>query len=214
MKVMTEEEHREHVNTRALKKIRLEQEKKHIDQLYRQWVGTGLHIERGMATKSKIRSVNKRLENLKLDYQVERDQFKKNEIYWYAYTGAMNYVDEKIKKLQSLEVAPNPMIMLIDLKPYLSVLKCNQVIDSEGKYAMGPRQKGAAIAWIDLLLNEGRVIMRDEIVKKLNDIDKAHLLNKWIPGLDLSPSTVRNNSSNIYQDLYPEFEKDLQTLGT
>lgn len=78
---------------------------------------------------------------------------------------------------------------------YIEMLKKVEppIIDEEGRYRLGPRQKGAIVAWITILQDKG-------FLKKINDKQLAELLNEQFPGLELGKSarTLRNPQTTAY----------------
>lgn len=64
------------------------------------------------------------------------------------------------------------------------------IIGENDRYRLGLRQKGAFVAWAQ--------IVRDKFARPLKDAELARLLNLRFPKLDISERSLRNTSGTAY----------------
>ena len=62
------------------------------------------------------------------------------------------------------------------------------MIDRHNKYLLGERQKGAIVAWIEVLKERGKI-------KTIDRIDLAKNLNDTFKGLNISSRTLGNTTT-------------------
>lgn len=91
---------------------------------------------------------------------------------------------------------------------YLSVLKTVQppVVDQEGNYILGERKKGAVVAWVDVLLSLGK------IDQKLSRQQRTDLVNRLVPGLNITLKSLFGSTGGSQQHYINEFEKTLKEI--
>ncbi|MGN7203924.1 hypothetical protein ACTHQF_06590 [Pedobacter sp. SAFR-022] len=127
-----------------------------------------------------------------LDYLKTKDQFP---------------ITKKLNK-SSVSVEPTNLFKTgIDPQPYLDVLKKVKppILNAEGEFVRGPKSKACIAAWIDQLSSLGVI---NEV---LNDAQRAELVNKAIPNLDITDRTLRSAESKISR-AYLQYEKGIHTL--
>lgn len=86
-----------------------------------------------------------------------------------------------------------------DLKKYAEVLRSGKinVIDKKNRYMLGERQKGAIVAWVDVLEQRGKMhtyVKRETL---------AHLLNEYFANLNISGRTLSNTNTTAAKKFRP-----------
>lgn len=118
------------------------------------------------------------------------------------------WIDAKkteIKKAKTVEpithVSPSLFREGLDPQAYLNILKtaAPPVTDQTGHYKLGPRSKGAVVAWLDALERYGKINNR------LDTGMKAKLVNELIPGLDISKRSLGNGYGRAHAAYRSEF---------
>ncbi len=107
---------------------------------------------------------------------------------------------QKIKK--TIPKYLEDIIAKKDIAIYLDALKKVEppVIDNSFHYRLGERQKGAVVAWVEVLRQKGKI-------SRVNDEILSGLLNKKIKGLNLSTDgrTLRNLGTTAYNKYHNAF---------
>ncbi|QNN42619.1 hypothetical protein [Pedobacter roseus] len=91
---------------------------------------------------------------------------------------------------------------------YLSALKNVEppVVDQEGNYILGERKKGAVVVWMDKLSKLGKVDLN------LSRQQRTDLVNRLVPGLNITLKSLFSSTSGSQQHYEDEFEKVLKEI--
>ncbi len=90
---------------------------------------------------------------------------------------------------------------------YIDILKNVKpaIIDQTGHFILGPRSKGAIVAWVDVLERLGK------INSQLDPDSKTKLVNELIPGLNISKRSF-GNTGRAHVTYYAEIKKMIEGL--
>ncbi len=102
------------------------------------------------------------------------------------------------KRYRDAELA-DLFIIKSDLKKYTNVLRSEKVnvIDKKNSFILGERQKGAIVAWVDVLE------LRGKLRKDVNRETLAYLLNEYFSNLKISGRTLSNTKTTAAKKYRP-----------
>lgn len=86
-----------------------------------------------------------------------------------------------------------------DLKKYVEVLRSDKinVVDKKNRFILGERQKGAIVAWVDVLEQRGK--LRKDVKRET----LAYLLNEYFANLNISGRTLSNTTTTAAKKYRP-----------